>query len=72
MYKTQDFYLSAVLRALGYEMFVGQKVAGKVTFTFNGEGINDRIDSYWNNTLELPARQLIDAIKELKTRIYNL
>ena len=73
IYNTNDFYTASLLRSLGFEVlridFYTSKVA---TFVFSDPESNasEVIHRYWNRKIQIDARTLIDAINEMKTRLY--
>jgi len=72
-YKTKDFPIAATLRALGVPIHTVEKQGRVSYFIFDVENIDieNLINKYWNRELKVEARALIEAIKELKNRIYN-
>jgi len=73
-FSTKDFYIGAVLLASGFPLIELEKSGGSfVTFIF--EDLNREakkiIKNHWNRTHKIPSRNLIEAINELKTRIYS-
>jgi hypothetical protein len=72
-YKTKDFYLGAALLAFGIPLQKLESIGiGIYLFVFgtSEESAEQIIKSYWDRSLELPARDFVDAINELKTRIH--
>lgn len=72
-YKTKDFYLSVCLLASGIRPRL-QKINHKTyLFIFSNENgqAEELIEKHWNRKLLIPSRDLIDAVAELKTRIYE-
>jgi len=73
-YKSNDFYLCAICIASGASLISLERGQNKfVTFTLNispekAEGI---ITRHWNRELKVPTRDLVEAINELKTRLYS-
>lgn len=73
-YQTRDFYNSVVLKTLGLELLRLDRGEGHfVTFIFHDpEQIAESlISEYWSRKTTVIARDLIDNINELKTRIYS-
>lgn len=73
-YETKDFYQSVILKTYGLKLIGLDRGINKfVTFIF--EDPNNKaetvLQSYWNRTLNLQARDLIENISELKTRIHS-
>lgn len=72
MYKTNDFYVAAVLRSLGYKFKTELHAnTDKVTFIFDRE-VEEIVHKYWDNELQVDAKKLVAAIKEMKSRIHEL
>lgn len=72
-FETSDLGLAASLYA---SKFIVTKVdktnSRRVIFCFNkSKPLLDTVNAYWSNDLLLPAGQLMDSIKMLKTRIYG-
>ncbi len=73
-YYSKDFYLSAVCLASGCKLLkLQRKNQDYVEFVFDDspEKCIPIIEKHWAGTLKLPSRKLIEAINELKTRIYS-
>lgn len=75
VFRTKDFYTAVVLRTLDFplEKLIRSK-GNSVTFVFlDIENKTDQImKSYWDRNLAIPdARGFVEAISELKTRIYS-
>lgn len=73
LFKTKDFYISACLLASGFKLIELQKERNNLmTFVFNNSNnkAEEIIKNHWNRTHKIPTRNLIEAINELKTRIY--
>lgn len=73
-YKTKDYYIGVCILASGVSLLRLQKETGKiVTFVFSISPIKaeEVIRKHWNRELVLPTRNIVDAIHELKTRIYS-
>ncbi|NCN59118.1 hypothetical protein COW99_03785 [Candidatus Roizmanbacteria bacterium CG22_combo_CG10-13_8_21_14_all_38_20] len=72
-YSTKDFYNSVLLKTLGLTLKRLEKGSNKfVTFVFaDPKGSAEQIlANYWERTLTVEPRLLIENIHELKTRIY--
>lgn len=71
--KTFDLGASAAMLCAGFELLSLDRVnPHKVMFVFRREeGIENAIDSYWSDRLEVKARSFFDAIKALKNRLYS-
>ncbi len=73
-YETKDFYLSACILATGVRISDVVRQSNKTcVFVFDIAPVNaqETLRRHWNNELILPTRSLIDAIHELKSRIYE-
>lgn len=73
-FQTKDFYISACILASGIELLellpLNQKTFSFV-FNTSPEEAEEIVQSYWRRELALPIRDYVDAIHELKTRIYS-
>jgi hypothetical protein len=73
-YLTKDFYSASLLKAQGLPL-VGLEKGGDrfYYFVFNdGDQKADQIiQGYWNRSLQVEAKDLIDAIQDLKTILYS-
>jgi len=71
--KLHDLGLSAALISSGIELLGTQRgVMQRVYFVFpNNDKVGRTMNSYWNNTLKVPARLFFDNTKALKNRIYE-
>ncbi len=71
--KTFDLGASAALLCKGFELLSLDKCnPHKVNFVFSRKaGIDEIIESYWSDRLEVKARSFFDAIKALKNRLYS-
>lgn len=73
-YKTKDFYISAAILAYGIPLLKLETYQNGVylfVFGTSESSAEQIISSYWNRSLKLSARDFVDAINELKTRIHN-
>lgn len=72
-FSTFDLGLAAVLVTLKYELLALDKSnAKKIRFFFKRErGIEQVINDYWDDKIQLPAQSLINNQKMLKNRIYS-
>lgn len=70
---TFDLGLSAALVSTGYSLATIERTnLQKSQFVFRrAEGIDDTIDAYWADRLEVKARAYFDALKMLKNRLYS-
>ncbi len=71
--KLHDLGLSAALISSGVELLGTQRgIMQRVYFVFpNNDKVGRTMNSYWNNTLKVPARLFFDNTKALKSRIYE-
>jgi len=74
-FKSQDFYICCVLLASKkLKLNYLEKNNGKiVTFVFNDPySLAEKIISnHWNRSNRIPSRDLVEAINELKTRMFS-
>jgi len=73
-FKLKDFYQSCVLKTLGFPLLRLDPQPGNfVTFVFSDpeNRAPEAINQYWNREISLVARDLIETINELKTRIHT-
>lgn len=73
-YQTKDFYIAACILASEFQLLelipIGSKTFSFV-FNISVENAEELIESYWQRKLILPARDYVNALHELKTRIYS-
>lgn len=72
-FRTHDFYIASLLKTLGFPLIRLEKTSGKfVDFIFGDPNYEAEIaiEAYWNRQTQVIARDLIESINELKTRIY--
>lgn len=73
-YKSQDFYQSVILKTVGFQLLRLERTNGRFfTFVFDDPNnqVEETISKYWNKQLKVDARELIENINELKTRIHS-
>lgn len=71
-YKTSDLYFSAVLRTLGFDIVDVTKSGKRFYFHFgNVEDPDTLKNDYFNGKISADLKTFVEAIKELKTRIYD-
>lgn len=73
-YSSTDFYLTACILASGYPLIqVVPTQTNKLEFVLaiSPEEADKLIQKHWARDLTVPSRNLVDAIKELKTRMYQ-
>lgn len=74
IFKSQDFYISCILKTVKFPLLRLERSSGNfVTFVFEDpEGkAQEVINQYWNREINCNARDLIETINELKTRIHS-
>lgn len=73
-YKSPDFYQSVVLKSAGLTLLRLEKKNDRFfifVFDDSNNEAKEIIKSYWSRKLQLVARDLIESINELKTRIHS-
>ena len=72
-YSTYDLGIASSLVSKGYELISLDKAnRQKVKFIFQNEpGIDELVESYWIDKLEVKARTLFDNIRMLKNRLHS-
>ena len=73
-FRTHDFYHACVLKTIGFKLVRLERTNGKFAdFIFEDPdyGAELAIEQYWNRETEVVAKDLIENINELKTRIYS-
>lgn len=73
-YRSKDFYQAVILKTYGlYLAGLEHETAKFVTFVFDDpkNEAESVLKEYWNRNLKLQARDLVENISELKTRIYS-
>lgn len=73
-FKLNDFYQAVVLKTVGFRLLRLERGNGKFFyFIFDDtEGKAEKaIENYWSRQIQVVARDLIENISELKTRIYS-
>ena len=72
--KLNDFYQAVILKTLGFPLLRLERGQGKfVTFIFDDPDFKAEaiIQQYWDRQVTVVARDLIESINELKTRIHT-
>jgi len=72
--KLKDFYSCVILRTLGFQIDRIDRYSNDVAvFVFKDPDKNatQALQDYWDRKLKVTARDLIDAIHEVKSRIYE-
>ncbi len=73
-YKSSDFYQSVVLKTIGFPLLRLEKGDRRFFFfVFDDPDhkAKETIERYWNREITVVARDLVENINELKTRIYS-
>jgi len=73
-YRSKDFYQAVVLKTYGLKLMGLEKGSEKfVIFIFDDpDGVAEEVlKEYWARNLNVQARDLVENISELKTRIYS-
>lgn len=73
VFKSTDFYISASLLAVGKNLLELDRTNPRsVVFIFDNTDFQCEplISQYWNRSLVVPAKDLVSAITELKTRLH--
>ncbi len=73
VFTTYDMGCSAALLCAGFELLsLNKEQPHKSLFVFRrADGIEDVVDGYWSDRLEVKARSFFDSIKALKNRLYS-
>ena len=68
-----DLGLAAALTSVGFSLLsLDRENLRKVQFIFRrSDGIDDAVEKYWDDRLEVRARTYFDALKMIKSRIYS-
>lgn len=71
-YSTTDFYLSAYLKALGFQLMDTEKDGRRTTFVFKDqENRKEMVRSFYNEGV-VNINAFKNAIQDLKAVVYNL
>lgn len=73
-FKLNDFYQAVILKTVGFPLLRLERKDSKfVVFVFDNPEFRaeETIERYWNRELEVNAREMIETINELKTRIHS-
>lgn len=73
-YKCNDFYQAIVLKTVGIPLIRLEKSSGRFfMFVFDDpeNKAQEIISKYWNNLLKVNAKEFVENINELKTRIHS-
>lgn len=70
-YRTKDIYIASVL-AVGQPSIQLKQESNFYWFVFsNPKQCEQIIDDFWQNKLRVNAKDLVTAIKDLKTRVFT-
>ena len=72
-FTTYDLGATAALICSDYELMAVDKVnPSKALFVFQREdGIEETVDDYWADRLEVKARRYFDSLKAVKNKLYS-
>jgi hypothetical protein len=72
-FRSFDLGLSAALISVGFSLVsLDRENLRKTQFVFRrGDGMDEVVDAYWADRLEVKARAYFDSIKMLKNRLYS-
>lgn len=73
-YKCNDFYQAVILKTAGIPLIRLEKPNGRFFyFVFDDpkDNVKEIVSNYWENNLKVDARELIENINMLKTRIHS-
>ena|SRR3989344_786446 len=73
VWTSYDLGVSAALICAGFELLsLNKENPHKSLFVFRRtDGIEEVVDLYWSDRLDIKARSFFDAIKALKNRLYS-
>ena len=73
-YKSSDFYQAVVLKTVGFPLIRLERSGGqRFFFVFIDSNFTAQktIEKYWNHEIKVDAKEFIENINELKTRIHS-
>jgi len=73
-FRINDFYQAVILKTVGFPLLRLERGNGKfVTFVFDDPEYKaeEVLEKYWQRKIKVIARDLVESINELKTRIYS-
>ena len=73
-FRINDFYQAVILKTVGFPLLRLERGNGKfVTFVFDDPEYKaeEVLEKYWQREIKVIARDLVESINELKTRIYS-
>ncbi|MCD6565580.1 MAG: hypothetical protein J7K53_06520 [Bacteroidales bacterium] len=68
---TTDFYLAAYLMAKSYQLAGHVRANGKSQFEFEGNGINESLDDFYQDRAVISPQAYGRTIRNLKAIMYN-
>jgi len=68
---TTDFYLAAFLLAENYRLTGHRRENGKSQFEFEGNGINELLNDFYQGRAVISPLAYAKTIRDLKTLMYN-
>ena len=68
---TTDFYLAAFLLAENYQLAGHIRERGKSQFEFEGNGINELLNDFYQGSAVISPLAYAKTIRDLKTIMYN-
>lgn len=79
LFPTEDFTTAVFLRVAGFNLVKLERNNRVTTFYFEKVNpdnleldIEKASEEYWNRTMKAPVRDVLEAEKELKTRLHNI
>lgn len=74
-FKTNDFYQAIILKTVGFPLLRLERALGQRFFIFIFDDSDSQaertIEKYWNHQIKVDARDFVENINELKTRIHS-
>ena len=72
-YKTNNLGLATALVAIGAKLVrIDKTTPTRAVFVFDNDGtIEQLVERYWSNSLEVSALTYFDTIKQMKSRLYS-
>jgi hypothetical protein len=73
-FRINDFYQAVILKTVGFPLLRLERGNGKfVTFVFDDPEYKaeEVLEKYWQREIKVIARDLVESINELKSRIYS-
>lgn len=72
-YKINDFYQAVVLKTVGFPLLRLEKSTGRFYFFVFDNPLSKAekvIEQYWKREIKVDAKEFVENINELKTRIH--